>query len=822
MKYKNIFFLLIIIFLFPSLTINAATWKASKYIDETIDFTGEPCISSAYSLSLPYPGVTIAYGGRTGIYYASYDTTKNIWEIKTIEEGEGIGNDISLQIDSYGKPHISYTDQNKKSLKYAYLNNNGWNIQTLDEGNGIGRFCGLQLDIDQYPHIAYYDSNNGALKYIAFNGNEWKKEIIDKPAQKMVGMYLSFKIDKYNNRHISYYDATDDDLKYAYFDGYYWYKEVVDSTGITGLYTNLTLDEDNQPHISYYSNGVLKYANKDYWRWKYKIIDNNFGSGMYKSRIILDEQGNKHIFYYVNGEQFTDYPQIYGTIKHAYFKNEEWYIEDIKDMIGYLFDGLDFDINQDINGEICFFYSGKETFFFRSENYRLTKVIKPEFNISTNWVSKQIIDKNPGWHTFAFDSKGSPHIVYSYNYEYPKEELWHTWYDINIKSWNEERIERINREYLWSAYYPILQIDKEGQMHLVYHQYIAGDNYESTWLTYIKKNGDKWEGGRIKENIDNSWRVCFSLNNNNIPYISYYNSNRNLEITYQDSQGIWQSYIYNPDYFADESSNFSITIDNQNKLHLAYSQEYNLFYTFQKTDNKWETPINIDYCLDPWFNNIKLIIGNDQKKHLLYRRHKYLSGYYSYGNFIEYFLDEYKDKYAVSFDGLNWAIENIGEYTYRLSSVGMNTTGELSFISNDRDYKLYFYHLDKQGWEKEFIRDIEYFTEIDNSFKLYNNLPGFLLSLSQGELEYWTKISIILKVREQIGRTVVFDVITDGGKGIQVIEYQWNFEGDEGIQLRTTEPFASYTYPTSGKYKARVTVLMEDGARIVSFINVDV
>ncbi|MBI5207673.1 MAG: hypothetical protein HY934_07775, partial [Candidatus Firestonebacteria bacterium] len=327
------------------------TWDSTKYVEQIIDNRAEPSISAAYANQLPYPNIAIAYGGGSGLYYTLYDTSYDKWTIKIIEVGPGVGKDISLQIDINGNPHISYTDSYKQCLKYCYYYDSTWYIQTIDNGPEVGRFSNLQLDQNQYPHIAYYDAKNGALKYIYFNGNKWNKEVIDIEDKKMLGLYISFKMDKIGNRHISYYNATDHYLKYAYSSGLNWQIEVVDTTGITGLYTSLSFDNKNNPNIIYNSNGMLKYTYKDIsGDWIYEVIDNTFGSGASRSKLILDEENNKkHVFYFVN-----KYSSI--ILKYACYINGKWEIKLVKNYGGlYYYYFSDFDVTSDINNELWLF-----------------------------------------------------------------------------------------------------------------------------------------------------------------------------------------------------------------------------------------------------------------------------------------------------------------------------------------------------------------------------------------------------------------------------------------------------------------------------------
>ncbi|MBI4650178.1 hypothetical protein HY745_02620, partial [Candidatus Desantisbacteria bacterium] len=192
------------------------------------------------------------------------------------------------------------------------------------------------------------------------------------------------------------------------------------------------------------------------------------------------------------------------------------------------------------------------------------------------------------------------------------------------------------------------------------------------------------------------------------------------------------------------------------------------------------------------------------------------------------------DKYVSSYDGDNWGLKDISDSTYRLSSLELNDNDQPCFIAGNNNFKLYLHTLKEEGWKKEYIRDIGYSEGIDMSFRLYNDLPAFLIPLYKLNwdsyygwyyelgLDYCAKIFIKLKIREQLGQTIIFNVLTEMPKGIEIKKYLWNFEGTRGTQLITTEPYASYTYIKSAIYKARVIAVMEDDTRIAAFIDVNV
>ncbi len=786
---------LIIVFLFLcSCRSYAATWEYKPYTEETIDNNFDnKSLSVIYNKNLKnFPYIAFAYGGTAGLYYAVFDTSISTWNKKAVKNSKSIngeiGSDISLAIDVSGSPHISYSDPDKRILKYAYYNTD-WIVETLDSSIDVGRYSCIQLENNQYPHIAYYDDINGALKYIYSNGAGWKRETIDIADKKMAGLYISFKIDKENKRHICYYDATDDNLKYAYYNGETWKIETVDSAGITGLYANLSLDKYNKPCICYYGNGNLKYAYKnDENNWSVETVDPIFSSGMYKTSMFIDEANNKYIFYFV---QELDPRQIRYAKLTA---DGRWEINIIKQLNIYpQFPGdIDFDIVTDINNEFWFIYS-----------YAGIRFMGPKIN---EWSYQKIQDGYIDKYSFSLDSQGNPHIVYSFNNQ-DTTRIKYSYYETNI--WKNKEIKKSavkNTTFKNISFYPVLQADGQDKLYLAYSE----NSSDSNKIGFLQKNSDGWNDQVLEENTDRFGRIKFILDKNNIPYIGYYNYDKNLKISYLPTSQIWGSSIFDISKKFDDYSLFSFDFDNQNTLNLSYTYRINindspdLYYCYLK-DNIWGTPVEIDKEISSYLLNIKT--GNDDKKNLIYKK---------------FSKDEVR--YAINEEN-NWIIEQTEDIVNGgISNLQINNN-ELTFIGfSDQLYK---YFRKNNKWEKSNISQISSVTQMNSAsniieYKSYNNQLAFIMNANTLGLIYYTQIKLKLDIVNQNDKVVTFNVSRNGPKGIKIDKYLWNFEGTEGIQLVTTESTANYTYSNTGNYKARVIAIMENGIRNVTFADVEI
>ena len=87
---------------------------------------------------------------------SSLQSSPGSWYKQTVDcNGQSVGLETSLALDSSDYPHISYYDQGNGNLKYAFWDCSHWNIQTVDSEGNVGRGSSIALDSSDYPHISY-------------------------------------------------------------------------------------------------------------------------------------------------------------------------------------------------------------------------------------------------------------------------------------------------------------------------------------------------------------------------------------------------------------------------------------------------------------------------------------------------------------------------------------------------------------------------------------------------------------------------------------------------------------------------------------------
>lgn len=136
----------------------------------------------------------------------AYDSSN--WMILTVDENEDVGRSPSLEIDSVGRPHISYYDMDSNALKYAYWSGSSWVVDQIETFNylSLGSDNSLALNKDDQPQISYVEGSLVDLKYAHLNGSTWVSETVDYKSSFATGSANSLTLDDSDRPHIAYND----------------------------------------------------------------------------------------------------------------------------------------------------------------------------------------------------------------------------------------------------------------------------------------------------------------------------------------------------------------------------------------------------------------------------------------------------------------------------------------------------------------------------------------------------------------------------------------------------------------------------------------
>ncbi len=332
------------------------------------------------------------------------------WTFETADADEGPM--VSLALDRYGAPHVSYYDQVEGDLKYARRGTLGgsplWWTDTVDSEGYVGLHSSIALDpLDgDRPYISYYDLSTGNLEY-AWHDNGWQTTNYSAGSTDE-GSYTSLKVLD-GRLYVSYYDVTHGDLKFFSGGPGLWPTfTTVDSAGDVGQYSSLDLTGDDQPRISYYDatrNRLLYAASYDGGTtWYTSTIDcaTNGGQG---TSLVVDPEGYPHVSYLAGSRL------MYATP----FLNTMLCVEVTEANAGGEYTSLALDA--DLHAHIA--YTGPGGYAVRYAEYD-----------GSDWQVTTLDASGYLFSSLALDGKGNPHVAYynggdgSSRYAYRRERLY--------------------------------------------------------------------------------------------------------------------------------------------------------------------------------------------------------------------------------------------------------------------------------------------------------------------------------------------------------------------------------------------------------------
>ena len=311
---------------YPEYDLKYAILKDGSWVLDTVisgDYISTSCTLAFDSEGIPH----ISYAHRTGGVYYDYFwlDSEDTWQQATVDPDADYpaGFTESMALDSFGRPHFVYNNNNAGLLKYSSPEENiHMDLITLPDWFAID-YTSLAVDESDNVHVVFGDDSDGKyLRYAVFDGEAW-----DISSVVTVGYQNSpsLALDASGNPAISYYDSENYDLKVAVKNGTEWEVQTVPKAGKqVGMYPDMALDSQENPHLVYTGQDgqALKYASKLEGEWKISDMvpyENPPENYFFRApSIALDQEDLPVVAFPFNNELF------YATLR-----NDTWQYEAI-------------------------------------------------------------------------------------------------------------------------------------------------------------------------------------------------------------------------------------------------------------------------------------------------------------------------------------------------------------------------------------------------------------------------------------------------------------------------------------------------------------
>lgn len=269
------------------------------------------------------------------LYHQWYDGSQ--WQIETIDVEAFGGRSFSLGIDSTGKIHVCYID-NQYQVKYGWKTGETWAWSSLDVDASHPRSRPiLSIDTNDNIHICYMTANDfdtmdhDTIRYSSNSSGTWQNLTAVYETSGPINLY-GLLCNSSTQPVICY--QVDDQHKTATYNAGLWM--VSNSVTSMGYAADAAVDGDCFLHLCYYnSDGNLYYATNSSGSWTSEIVAPGVSTYYGYSPILLelysdempaieiDSSDTVHIFYREQESNST------GPLRQAYGQSGGWATETV-------------------------------------------------------------------------------------------------------------------------------------------------------------------------------------------------------------------------------------------------------------------------------------------------------------------------------------------------------------------------------------------------------------------------------------------------------------------------------------------------------------
>ncbi|WOE69577.1 PKD domain-containing protein [Hydrogenimonas thermophila] len=553
----------------------------------------------------------------------SYATNSSgSWDITNIDENANTFS--SIVVDANDSIHISYDGIVGGDVVLRYATNSGgsWQSETVDStANAIvGEYSSIAVDSKNIVHISYASSDENGYYYIrhAKKDSDWQIDTVSTATLEKKS-YTSIAIDKNDTIYISYlynYHTNSGALKLADFNGTDWsintldenidYGQIFDvmyeGSSDYNIYTSLITDNNNKVHLTYLSQNNLKYISNVSDSWVQQTVDSGKDIGRY-STITVDNYGKYHIAYLDNYDIYSSLSTSLKLISEneANETTVDRNIDTVKSGLKPI-SNIRIDENN-ISHIVYLTFDGNLTYASVGNNSLDKQIIKTgiensnvrNINIDKNsnvYMLLDLYDSNINEMNLTLESNLSGDFVqtvidhnsnlYAGNLDIDDEKKFHIVYLIEDQIWyaTDKNGSIVKENTGYTTYYePVITVDKNQSVHIVYVANPDINEYEVIYLT----------------NKDGNWtKEIVNLTSNSDLYIESINvdSNAKVHITYMEGnellyasnrQGEWS--VENIEPGANGVKQFFesyVTFNKDDEVYISYYDYYNRALKYAK------------------------------------------------------------------------------------------------------------------------------------------------------------------------------------------------------------------------------------------------
>lgn len=487
--------------------------------------------------------VFIAYHLTTDMdteYAYVVENSTGSWINWIIDSTEGCGRDISIALDSTGKPGVAYNcyfGSSNYALHYTKYNGVNYAPEELYTGSGTGLGASLLFNDSDYPMIAYY--NDGSCNLVTHDGMVWNNEKLEDISE--VTGYAN-RLFLQNGDPVILTKARNAGGIWLYTKNGTWTYEELMSGSDFGMIFNGAYDNQGNLNVAYVDNefndaGTLNVIYPDSTKgWSEYELDSYVESGNGLA-LALSSAGMPAVSYL--GKYYS--PRYEYALR---WDGSAWLTDQV-DLLGpnFYFTGIAFQLDD------------SPAVIYKNESNELMQSLLTE----TGWQAEMITTPVLVGYSAKIkaDSQGNFHVVYV-DFD---DDITYAHYE-QTKGWTTELID----SGFWCQMTFDMVIGSDSKVHVVYTEM---NNDE---MRYAHNPGGVWNvdvfpvpGG--SDRIGKTQGIALDQNNN--PYLVYtISEDDSINLKYDDGLKGWNDRVIETDM--DTYAGIGFGMDENGALHISY------------------------------------------------------------------------------------------------------------------------------------------------------------------------------------------------------------------------------------------------------------
>ena len=296
------------------------SWDLTSAGNMTVGDSEEAIVTQPYNTGFHECSVT----ATNSFDSETYEFNLPVCHVETSASDDGTDyGSVDMAVDSQGRPHFSFSCYDPEQICYGYIDGSDWHIETIDTENGKSSYTTIVLDNEDHPHIGYdVTTGNWVCRHAWNDGDGWQIE--EFPDADFECPNLT--VDDSGVIHAAWFGnvGAGNNTIYGTWDGSAWsYEPVFSSIDETSSFPQLDISPEGTPYVAFkdISTG-FRIAGKPGETWEF-LPNPPTNSYDYRFNIEAGSDGCVYVMYLNQVDRWNG-NQDYEYIVFGFWDRTEW------------------------------------------------------------------------------------------------------------------------------------------------------------------------------------------------------------------------------------------------------------------------------------------------------------------------------------------------------------------------------------------------------------------------------------------------------------------------------------------------------------------